>query len=89
MHETSTVDAPKPLATYTFKVVIEPDEDAWHAHCPALEAYGAATWGDTREEALRHIREVVEMVVAELVEDDEPIPADAPGSEEPLVSVTV
>lgn len=57
-------------------MVVEPDDDAWHASCPALEAYGAATWGETREEALRHIRKVVEMVVAELVEDGEAIPAD-------------
>jgi predicted RNase H-like HicB family nuclease len=45
-----------------------PDEDAWFAYCPALESYGAATRGSTRDEALRHIREVVGMVVAELVE---------------------
>jgi hypothetical protein len=36
-------------ATYTFRVVVEPDADVWHAHCPALKAYGAATWGATRE----------------------------------------
>ena len=65
----TVVPEPKKLTTYSFKVVVEPDEDAWHAHCPALATYGAATWGTTREEALRHIREVVEMVVAELEED--------------------
>jgi predicted RNase H-like HicB family nuclease len=62
------------VKTYTFKVVVEPDEDRWHAYCPALERYGAATWGDTEEEALRHINEVVQMVVEELIEDGEPIP---------------
>ena len=62
------------VKTYTFKVVVEPDEDRWHAYCPALEQYGAATWGNTEEEALRHINEVVQMVVEELVEDGEPIP---------------
>ena len=62
------------MKTYTFKVVIEPDEDRWHAYCPALEQYGAATWGNTEEEALRHINEVVQMIVEELVEDGEPIP---------------
>ena len=62
------------VKTYTFKVVVEPDEDRWHAYCPALEQYGAATWGDTEEEALRHINEVVQMVVEELIEDGEPIP---------------
>lgn len=62
------------MKTYTFKVVVEPDEDRWHAYCPALEEYGAATWGLTREEALRHIQEVVQMVVEELQEDGLPIP---------------
>ena len=36
----------------------------WHAYCPTLLDYGAATWAATREEALGHIREVVGMVVA-------------------------
>jgi predicted RNase H-like HicB family nuclease len=89
MKHAPTIDLPKGLRTYRFRVVIEPDEDAWHAHCPALAAHGAATWGETREEALRHIREVVEMTVSELLEDGDAIPSDAPVSEEPLVSVTV
>ena len=82
--------SPRP-ATHTFGVVVEPDADAWHAYCPALKAYDAATWGTTREEALKHIREVVEMVVAELREDGEAVPADAAlpvAEEEPVVSVT-
>ncbi len=29
--------------TYTYVVLVEPDEDAWHAWCPALQGYGAAT----------------------------------------------
>jgi predicted RNase H-like HicB family nuclease len=73
--------------TYTFSVVVEPDEDAWFAYCPALAGYGAATWGSTREEALRHIREVVGMVVAELVEDGEDHPADVEVSEGTRASV--
>jgi predicted RNase H-like HicB family nuclease len=77
------------VTTYTFKVVVEPDEDRWRAYCPALEAQGAATWGCTRDEALTHIREVLEMIVSELVEEGKPIPAAATISEEPLVAVTV
>ncbi len=65
------------MKSYTFKVLVEPDGDRWHAHCPALAQHGAATWGLTEEEALRHIQEVVEMVVQELVEDGESIP-DSP-----------
>lgn len=55
-----------PMTTYTFRIEVEPDEDAWHAYCPALVQYGGATWGETREEALENIRQVVEMVVADL-----------------------
>lgn len=63
------------MKTYTFKVIVEPDEDRWHACCPALHQFGAATWGNTREEAFQHIREVVQMVIAELREDGITIPA--------------
>jgi predicted RNase H-like HicB family nuclease len=77
------------LTTYTFKIVVEPDEDRWRAYCPTLENQGAATWGHTREEALRHIREVLEMIVAELVEEGKPVPGNVAVSEEPLVAVTV
>ncbi len=53
------------MKTYTFKVVVEPDEDRWHPYCPALQRYGAATWGNTREEAHKHIQEVVQMIIGE------------------------
>jgi len=55
------------MKTYTFKVVAEPDEDRWHAYCPALKRQGAATWGNTREEALKHIHEVVQLVVESMI----------------------
>ncbi len=53
------------MKTYNFKVVIEPDEDfegnpaGWHAYCPALKQLGGSTWGETREEALKNINEVI------------------------------
>lgn len=71
------------MKTYVFRVVVEPDEDRWVSYCPALEQFGAATWGYTEEEALKNIREVVEMVVAELAEDSIPIP------EGPVEDVTI
>jgi predicted RNase H-like HicB family nuclease len=89
MKDAATIEAAEKFTTYTLKVVVEPDEDAWHAYCPALAAYGAATSGQTREEALRHIREVVEMVIAELIEDGIAVPDEAQVSDEPLVSVIV
>lgn len=83
--------------TYLFKVVIEDDthEDgrqAYHSYCPALEKYGASTWGDTREEALQHIQEVVQMIVEELTEEgalSEHLPQDVEVFSDPRVAVTV
>ena len=81
------------MKIYIFKVVIEPDEDRWHAHCPALEEYAAATWGCTEEEAFQNIQEVVQMIVEELIEDEKPIPEfpseEVPVFSEPRVMVTV
>ena len=77
------------MTTYIFKVVVEPDEDKWSAYCPALLKQGASTWGNTEEEALQHIHEVVQMVVQTFMEDGEPIPEDVLVSHEPLVSITI
>lgn len=80
------------MKTYVFKVVMEPDAEGWHVRCPALAPHGAATWGKTKEEALQHIREVVEMILEELAEEGAPVPEEPHGavtvSEEPLVTVT-
>lgn len=67
------------MKTYTFRVVVEPDDGRWHAYCPALKQYGAVTWGVTEEEALQHIREVVQMIVDELREDGAAIPEGPEG----------
>lgn len=77
------------MKTYVFRVVIEPDEDKWHARVPDLENRGAATWGTTREDALRNIQEVARVVIEEMLEDGEPIPKGVLVRDEPLVSVTV
>lgn len=63
------------MRTYTFRVVVEPDEGGFHAYCPALRRYGAVTQGATHEEALRNINEVVQMIVEELREEEIPLPA--------------
>lgn len=83
-----TTAAPAGATTYAFSVVLERDEDVWHAFCPALREHGAVTWGQSRDEALRHIREVVEMVVHELLEDSVPVPAQAEPIEEPSVIIS-
>jgi predicted RNase H-like HicB family nuclease len=65
------------MKTYTFKVVVEPDDDRWHAYCPALEGKGGSTWGYTREEALKHINEVVQLVVESMIEHGERLPDES------------
>lgn len=73
--KTSTKSGKK-TKTYIFRAVVEPDEDRWFACCPTLEDRGAATWGYTREEALKNIREVLEMTIESLIDHGEPIPED-------------
>lgn len=81
------------MQTYIFRVVIEPDGDRWHAYCPALEEYAAATWGYTEVEAHKNIHEVIHMIVDELLEDGKPIPEfseeDVQILSEPRVLVTL
>ena len=81
------------MKTYVFRVVVEPDEDKWAVHCPALLKYAATSWGDTQEEAIRNIQEVIELIVQELTEDKEPIPEEPAEevtvSSEPRVAVTI
>jgi predicted RNase H-like HicB family nuclease len=64
------------MKTYIFKVVIEEDprddKMAYHAYCPALK--GCHTWGYTYEEALKNIREAIELYIEDLKESGEPIP---------------
>jgi predicted RNase H-like HicB family nuclease len=67
------------MKTYTFKVVLEPDQDAkgnpaWHAHCPAFVSIGAATSGRTKEEALARINEVVHMIAEEFGDEGKALP---------------
>jgi predicted RNase H-like HicB family nuclease len=87
------------MKTYSFKVVVEPDEDfdrnpsGWHAYCPVLEQQGASTWGATEIEALKKINDVVHLVVESMLEHRETIPVE-PADQvqvtvEPRVAVTV
>ena len=81
------------MKTYSFKIVVEPDGERWHAYCPALIQQGAATWGYTRREAIKAINEVVQMVVESLLDHGEALPAKTGDqvcvSDEPQVAVIV
>jgi len=77
------------MRPFVLRVVLEPDEDVWRAYIPELEAKGAATWGHTREEALRNMQEVAQMVMEELEEDGEPLPPSVTVSDQPLVAISL
>lgn len=78
------------MKNYSFKVVVEPDEDRWYSYCPALAEWAATSWGDTEEEAYRNIQEVVQMIIEGMVEDGIPIPTEAAELlPEPRVTVAV
>ena len=77
------------MKSYVFRVVLEQDEDVWRAFIPELEAKGAATWGKTKEEALRNIHEVAQMVVESLLEDGESLPTRITEIDQAVVAVTV
>ena len=77
------------MKSYVLRVVLERDEDVWRAYIPELEAKGAATWGQSKEEALRNIGEVAQMVIEALLQDGEPLPPSATEIDQPVVAVTV
>jgi predicted RNase H-like HicB family nuclease len=77
------------VKSYVFRIVIEPDEDVWRAYVPELEEKGAATWGHTKDEALRNIQEVAQMVVEDLLESGERLPETVSVGDQPMVAVNV
>lgn len=74
------------LKTYVFDVTVELDEDGrWAALCPSLP--GCASWGHTREEALRNIREAVEAYVEDVVHAGEAVTGAREVLDAPAVGV--
>ncbi len=59
---------------YQFTVVIELDEDKYHAFAPALP--GCHTFGDSIDEARTNILEAIQLHVNLMKEDGEQIPIE-------------
>jgi predicted RNase H-like HicB family nuclease len=53
-------------------VIIEPDEDVYHAYCPILR--GCHSSGDTEAEAFNNIQEAVRLHLEVMIEDGKAIP---------------
>ncbi len=57
------------------QVIVYPGEDGyWVAECPSLA--GCVSQGQTREEAVKNIREAIDGYIAALREDNLPVPED-------------
>jgi len=70
----ATIEMEECMNNYQFTVVIEPDEDGFHAFVPALP--GCHTFGVTVEEAHANILEAMELHVESMQTDGEIIPIE-------------
>ena len=59
-------------AGHIFEIVIEPDDDVYYAYCPALP--GCMTWGHTKEKAFHYMQDAIELHLADMIADGEPVP---------------
>jgi antitoxin HicB len=76
--------------SYVFLAELLQEEDGrWSAGAPSFR--GCATWGLSREEALRNLRDAVEAYVRDVHNAGGEIPKEASAAvrDEPLVAVTV
>ncbi len=67
------------MTVYQFTVVIEPDEEGFHAYAPALP--GCHTFGATIDEARASLAEAIKLHIESMQQDGEPVRVEA----EPLV----
>ena len=60
--------------SYTYRVIIEPDEGGFHAFVPALP--GCHTWGKTINEAREMVRDAINVYLRSVIADGQPVPED-------------
>jgi antitoxin HicB len=80
----------KKMKTYIFPVELEQEEDGrWSAAVESLP--GCATWGYSKEEALKALQEATQAYIQTLLEQGRQVPSsrDIEVKETPAVSVTV
>ena len=78
------------MKTYIFRAELVEEEDGrWSAGVPSLP--GCATWGYTREEALRNLRDAVEAYLCAMKKAGQEVPINATTqvTSEPVVAVTL
>ncbi len=60
------------MKNYRFSIAIEKDENGYFAFCPELQ--GCYAQGDTYEEALENIKDIIRLHVEDRIESREEIP---------------
>ncbi|MBN1153107.1 MAG: type II toxin-antitoxin system HicB family antitoxin [Dehalococcoidia bacterium] len=59
-------------SVFRVHIVIEPDEDGFHAYCPGLE--GVHTCGETEHEALRNAADAATAYIKSCLKHGDPLP---------------
>lgn len=62
------------MKVYNYSIVMEPDENGYHAYVPALS--GCHSFGNTIEEAKENITEAIQLHIEAMIEDGEIIPEE-------------
>ena len=62
------------MKSYTYRVILEPDEGGYHAYVPALR--GCHTWGKTIVAAQKNIREAMTLYLECMKDKRERIPQE-------------
>jgi len=57
---------------FAINIIVEPDEDGFHAFCPALK--GLHVGGDTEAEAIRNATDAAIIYLESLIKHGDPIP---------------
>jgi predicted RNase H-like HicB family nuclease len=71
-----------------FKIVLEKDEDGWIvATCPSLP--GCVSQGRTEKQALKNMKEAIELHLQSLAEDGIPIQSKRGNKKEVTLSVAI
>jgi len=60
------------MAVYRVSVIIEKDENGYFAYCPELQ--GCYTQGDSYEETLENIKDVIKLHILDRVNEGEDLP---------------
>ena len=63
------------MSRFLFPVLLEQDEDGYFASCPKLQ--GCYTQGDTYEEALKNIQDVILLHLEDRIANNEEVPGYA------------